>query len=163
MSVMALRSSSGWRSTMSISLSPSRILADRGAGQDGPGRLGDGLAGHAQRARLGLVHLQAQHLDRFVPVVVHAAHVRALAHDGLDLVGALAQHQRVVADHAELHRIRHRRAVGQQLDAPAHLGNSCASRAGSFTRSASRAFRSLRQHDELRLTLVWGKIWSSGR
>ena len=42
--------------------------------------------------------------------------------DGLDLVGTLAQHQRVEPDHAELHRVRHRRPVGQQLDAAAHLG-----------------------------------------
>ena len=44
----------------------------------------------------------------------------------LDLVGALAQHQRVDADHAELHRVGHRRAVGQQLDAAAHLGKLAA-------------------------------------
>jgi hypothetical protein len=73
---------SGWRSTMSISLSPSRywptvVPLNRSRG------LGDGLAGHAQRARLVLVDLQAQHLDGLVPVVVHAAHVGVGAHDAL--------------------------------------------------------------------------------
>jgi hypothetical protein len=162
MSVMALRSSSGWRSTMSISLSPSRYWPTVVPARMVRDAWAMDWAGHAQRAGLGLVHFQAQHLDRFVPVVVHASRVRALAHDGLDLVGALAQHQRVVADHAELDRIRHRRAVGQQLDPPAHLRNSCANRAGSFTRRDSRAFRSCASTISWE-TLDWGKIWSSGR
>ena len=81
MSVIALRSSSGWRSTMSISLSPSRYWPTVVPRQDGARRLRDRLAGHAERARLVLVDFEAQHLDRFVPVVVDAAHVGVRAHD----------------------------------------------------------------------------------
>ena len=73
---------------MSISLSPSRYWPIVAAADDGARGLGDGLAGHAQRARLVLVDLQAQHLDRLVPVVVDAAQVRVGAHDRLHLVGA---------------------------------------------------------------------------
>ena len=71
-----MRSSSGWRSTMSTSLSPSRywptVVPDRIVREACAMR----LAGDAERARLVLVDVQAQHLDRLVPVVVDAAHVR---------------------------------------------------------------------------------------
>ena len=64
----------------------------------------------------------AQHLDRLVPVVVHAERVRVRPHDVLDLVGDRPGPSPPRCPDAELHRVRHRRAVRQQLDAPAHFG-----------------------------------------
>ncbi len=98
------------------------VLADGGAGEHGACGLGDGLAGDAERARLVLVDLQAHGFHGFVPVVVHAKHLRMFAQDLAYFVRMLAQPHRIVADHAELHRIGHGWAVGQQLHAGAHFG-----------------------------------------
>ena len=84
---MALRSSTGWRSTMSISLSPSRYWPMVVPDSIVRAACAMRLAGDAERARLVLVDVQAQHLDRLVPVVVDAAHVGVGAQDLLGLVG----------------------------------------------------------------------------
>ena len=97
-------------------------LAHRAARQGNAQGLRDRLAAHTQRPRLGLVHLQADGLDILVPVVVHTPGVAAGLHELFDFVSALTQDHRVCAHHTELHRVSHRRPVGQQLNAPAHLG-----------------------------------------
>ncbi len=156
------------------------VLADHAARERRARGLRDGLARHAERARLVLVDLQAQHLDRLVPVVVHAAHVRVRAQDLLGAVGPVAHLLHLWPDDAELHRIRHRRPVGQQLDAAAHLGEVGGQQLGQapperlargqvlrqqYGRrflSASRVVRSFGSRIAW-LTLDCGKIWSSGR
>jgi hypothetical protein len=146
---------------MSISLSPSRywpmVLPDRMVREACAMR----LAGDAQRARLVLVDLQAQHLDGLVPVVVDAAHVR-VARAGSLRRSAQARTCRVGADHAELHRVRHRRPVGQQLHAAAHLGELLGQQRRQALAQGLALGQVLGQHDGL-ATLACGKIWSSGR
>ena len=113
-------------------------------------RLRDGLAGHAQRARLGLVDLQAQRFDGLVPVVVHVAHVRIGAQGGLDFVGVGAQLLRIRPDHAELHRVIHGRPAGQELDACARFRKFLRQQGGQAAEQVIARGHVLRQHDELR-------------
>jgi len=120
------------------------------ARQKGFGGLRNRLAAHAQRARLGLVHLQAQHFHGLVPVVVHTPHLGALPQQGLDLVGALAQHLRVRTLHTELHGIGHRRAIGQQLDAAPHFRKLLRQQRRQLVAQRLADLQVLRHHDELR-------------
>ena len=126
------------------------VLAHRAAREQGARSLRDGLAAHAQGTGLGLVHLQTHRLDRLVPVVVHATRVGVLAHLGLDLVGLGAQHLGVRPHHPKLHRVRHRRAVGQQFHTPAHLGELLSQQSGQLGPEHFAGFQIGRLHDQLR-------------
>jgi hypothetical protein len=66
------------------------------------------------------------------------------------LVGTFAQHQRVGSDHAELHGIGHGRAVGQQLDATAHLGELLRQNLRHALAQGLARLDVLGQHDHLR-------------
>jgi len=92
------------------------VLGHDVAGVAHPAGLGDGLGAHAQGAGLVLVHHQADGLDGLVPVVIHTIQIGVVAQDDLGLVGRLAQHLGVRPHDAELHRVRHGRAVGQQAN-----------------------------------------------
>ena len=101
---------------------PFAELSDSAATEHVARGLGDGLAGYAQGAGLGLVNLQPQNFHGLIPVVIDAAHVGVLTHHGLDLISALTQNQRIRPHHLKLHRVGNGRAVGQQLHAATHLG-----------------------------------------
>ena len=119
MSVIALRSSSGWRSTMSISLSPSRywptVLPDRIV-RDACAIVW--LVTPSARALSWSMSSRSTFTDSFqLSFTPRMFGLRT--HDVLGLVGPHAHLLRIGADDAELHRVRHRRAVRQQLDARA--------------------------------------------
>jgi hypothetical protein len=97
------------------------VLADRGSGVDRSRGLRDSRARDAEGARLVLVDLETKHLHRLVPVVIHAAHVRVAAHHGLDFVGVGPDLRRFLPDDPKLHRVRHRRPIGQQLGPATHF------------------------------------------
>ena len=126
------------------------VLPDRGARGQGFGRLRNALAANAQGACFVLIHLQAEHLDRLIPVVVHTAGIAALAHDGLYFVCAVAQNQRIRTHHAELHRIGHRWPVRQELDAAPHLGKLCCQQGRELHAQRLTHLQVHRHDDELR-------------
>ena len=108
------------------------------------------MAADADRARLVLVDLELERFDRLVPVVVDATRVGAFAHCRLDLVGTLAQRQRVYAHHAKLHRIRHGGAIGQELDPAAHLGELGRQQGRELDAQGLAQLQIFGQHDQLR-------------
>ena len=126
------------------------VLPHRAARQQGARGLRDGLAAHAQCTGFGLVHLQTHRLDRLVPVVVHATRVGVLAHLGLDFVGLQAQDLGVRPHHPKLHRVRHRRAIGQQFHTPAHFRKLLGQQGGQFGTQHFAGFQIGRLHDQLR-------------
>ena len=103
----------------------------------------------AERTRLVLVQLHLHRAHRVVPVELHVAHLRAGRDHLLHLAGDLAHHLRVGTDHAELHRVAHRRPELQARHAHPRLrellvGCSHQARTHAFTR-----FQVLGHHDEL--------------
>ena len=107
----------------------------------------------AERARLVLVDLEPHRLGELVPVEVDVArggigleHLADLLGDGADLL-------RIVAQHAEHHRVADRRAVLQALHAGAHRLEAVARTAGS--RSATTRSRAARS---LVMTMTWPKF-----
>jgi hypothetical protein len=156
---MASRSSSGWRSTMSISLSPSRywpiVLPDRMV-RDACAM--PWLVTPSARALSWSMSRRSTLTDSFQLSLTPRMRDSRAADPSPVGPGA---HWPRRADDAELHRIRHRRPVGQQLDAAAHLRELLASSAGRRG-AAPRARPGLGSRMNW-LTLVCGKIWSSGR
>mmetsp|Transcript_42319 Transcript_42319/g.99329 ORF Transcript_42319/g.99329 Transcript_42319/m.99329 type:complete len:737 (-) Transcript_42319:1283-3493(-) len=94
------------------------ILANDAARQQCASGLRQALAADAQRLGFVLIDVQPQRLDVFVPVVIDAAHIGAGAQDLLGLIGPVPNDLGIRAGDAELHRVLHRRPIGQQLDAP---------------------------------------------
>ena len=67
-----------------------------------------------------------------------------------DLVGLQAQDLGVRTHHAELHRVRHRRAIGQQFHTPAHFGELLGQQSGQLGTQDFAGFQVGRLHDQLR-------------
>jgi len=74
----------------------------------------------AQRPRLGLVDVEPHRLRQLVPVEVDVARVGIGFEHLADLLGDGADVLRILAQHAEHHRVGDRRAVLQARDAAAH-------------------------------------------
>ena len=149
MSVMALRSSTGWRSTMSISLSPSRywpiVLPDRIVREACAMAW---LVTPSARALSWSISRRSTLIDSFqlslTPRMFGLARSTSLA---------WSAHWRTAAASSPTTRnctgYGTGGPLGSSLTRPRTSGNSSASSSGRRRRSASRSFRSFGQHDRL--------------
>ena len=83
---------------------------------------GDVLRRQPERPRAVLVHHQPDRRRHLVPLQVRVAHVRVLRHRVAHLAGDPAHLLRVLADHAELHRMPDRRPEVEAVDPHPRLG-----------------------------------------
>ena len=97
-------------------------LGHRQPGDQRLQRLGDVLRREAQRPRAVLVHHQPDRRRHLVPLQVRVAHVGVLRHRVAHLAGDPADLLRVLADHAELHRMPDRRPEVEAVDPHPRLG-----------------------------------------
>ena len=114
------RSAATARATTSIVSTPSRYCVTTTPDRMVCSALLEELRVDAERARLGLVDVEPHRLGELVPVEVDVARVGIGLEDLADLLGDGADLLRVLAQHAEHHRVGDRRAVLQPLHAGAH-------------------------------------------